>query len=264
MQWHYANSGERQGPVSEADFVLLAQQGVIKNDTLVWREGMEKWQPFSAVAASVLPADPAAGLEDETTAVCVVSGRRYPKREMLQYEGKWISAERRDEFYQRLREGVAQPSQGLIPGLFGYGGFWMRFLAVMVDGIIMWVVNLLPSMIIRYLLLGTILAVPQAETFSPAGLKVLGLSMVISLALTLTYEVWFIRRFDATPGKMALGLKLLRADGQKLGVGRIIGRNLAKAISGIILCIGYLMAGFDDEKRTLHDRICDTRVIRTR
>jgi uncharacterized RDD family membrane protein YckC len=32
-------------------------------------------------------------------------------------------------------------------------------------------------------------------------------------------------------------------------------------VSGIILLIGYIMAGFDDEKRALHDRVCDTRVI---
>jgi uncharacterized RDD family membrane protein YckC len=32
-------------------------------------------------------------------------------------------------------------------------------------------------------------------------------------------------------------------------------------VSGIILLIGYIMAGFDEEKRALHDRVCDTRVI---
>jgi uncharacterized RDD family membrane protein YckC len=63
---------------------------------------------------------------------------------------------------------------------------------------------------------------------------------------------------------MALGLKLLRRDGSKLGIGRIIGRYFSHVISAIILCIGYIMAAFDEEKRALHDRICDTRVIRTR
>ncbi len=56
----------------------------------------------------------------------------------------------------------------------------------------------------------------------------------------------------------------MRADGTPLSTGRIIGRHFAEMISNMILCIGYMMAGWDDEKRALHDRICDTRVIRTR
>ena len=63
---------------------------------------------------------------------------------------------------------------------------------------------------------------------------------------------------------MALGLKLVRADGASLTVGRIIGRFFAEMLSWIILFIGYIMAGFDEQKRALHDRICDTRVIKTR
>jgi uncharacterized RDD family membrane protein YckC len=80
----------------------------------------------------------------------------------------------------------------------------------------------------------------------------------------LLYDIFFIRKYDATPGKMALGVKLLRADGSKLSIGRIIGRYFAHIISALPLGIGYIVAGFDDEKRTFHDRICDTRVVKTR
>jgi uncharacterized RDD family membrane protein YckC len=41
-----------------------------------------------------------------------------------------------------------------------------------------------------------------------------------------------------------------------------LGRHFAEMLSGILLGIGYLMIAFDDEKRALHDRICDTRVIK--
>jgi uncharacterized RDD family membrane protein YckC len=60
---------------------------------------------------------------------------------------------------------------------------------------------------------------------------------------------------------MALGLKVVRSNGAPLGWGVSIGRYFMYIVSGIILGIGYIMAGFDDEKRTLHDRACDTRVI---
>ena len=63
---------------------------------------------------------------------------------------------------------------------------------------------------------------------------------------------------------MSLGLKLIRSDGTKLSFGRIIGRYFAEWISTLLLFMGYIMAGFDEEKRSLHDRICDTRVIRTK
>ena len=63
---------------------------------------------------------------------------------------------------------------------------------------------------------------------------------------------------------MAMGMKLLRSNGDKLTVGRIVGRYFSNYLSMLTLFIGYIMAGFDDEKRALHDRICDTRVIKTR
>src|SRR5207248_1376069 len=80
----------------------------------------------AAGGAAVLVGAPAV---DDGTEVCAVSGKRYPRREMIQYEGKWISAEHRDAYFQRLREGVAQPGEGAVPGPFGYGGFWVRFAA---------------------------------------------------------------------------------------------------------------------------------------
>jgi uncharacterized RDD family membrane protein YckC len=61
---------------------------------------------------------------------------------------------------------------------------------------------------------------------------------------------------------MALDLKVVRPDGGPISLGRAVGRYFAKIVSGIILMIGYIMAGFDSEKRALHDMMCDTRVIK--
>lgn len=265
MQWFYGANGQRQGPVSEAEFEQLVANGTIKDDTVVWRDGMREWQPYSAVAP--VAAGAGRGSTADETQVCAVSGKRYPVSQMIQYEGKWISAEHRDAYFQRLREGVVQPGVSAVPGPYGYGGFWKRFCAAFIDGIILWVVNQAISVLV---------AVPLGLTYTISGPKpannagdigrlllVLGLIQVISMAVALTYEIGFIRKFDATPGKMALGLKLLRTDGSKLSVGRIIGRYFAKVLSGIILLIGYIMAAFDDERRALHDRICDTRVVKT-
>jgi uncharacterized RDD family membrane protein YckC len=84
------------------------------------------------------------------------------------------------------------------------------------------------------------------------------------MVLILVYGEIFIRLYDATPGKMALGLKLLRSDGQKVKSGRFLGREWAVGLSLALMGLGGLMIAFDEERRALHDRFCDTRVIRTR
>ena len=93
-------------------------------------------------------------------------------------------------------------------------------------------------------------------------LGMIGLLSVFSVVIGCTYETFFLVKFGATPGKMALGVKVVRPDGSGLTVGRAIGRYFAKMLSGMILYIGYIMAGFDSQKKALHDMICDTRVVR--
>jgi len=267
MEWYYAVGGQRVGPVAPADFETLVRNGVIKTDTLVWRQGMANWQAYGTIAGGAAPVA-AGGAEavatgvatDDGTEVCAASGKRYPRREMIQFEGKWISAEHRDAFFQRMREGVAQPGQ------FVYAGFWVRFLAKFLDGIIINVVCIVLNMLLAVLLLGSMnYFTAKAEPGNLAPFLIFqAVTMVLNTAIGLGYAIFFIRKFSATPGKMALGLKLVRADGSPLTVGRIVGRYFSEVVSSIILFIGYIMAGFDEEKRALHDRICDTRVIKAR
>jgi uncharacterized RDD family membrane protein YckC len=255
MQWHYATNGRQHGPVTQTDFDKLVAEGVITPDTLVWHQGLGNWQPYSKIASGT----PATGEGD--TAICAMSGKTYPKREMIQYEGRWISAEHKDEYFQRLREGAAMPGTDTVPGPYGYGRFLQRFCARFVDGLITGVVAMIFGAII-----GAIFgASGSLRTGNSSGaLLMQAVVQLLSLSIGISYEIYFIRRQDATPGKKALGLKLLRADGSKLSVGRIIGRYFAQWLSAIPLLIGYFMAAFDKEGRSLHDRICDTRVIKTK
>jgi uncharacterized RDD family membrane protein YckC len=94
-----------------------------------------------------------------------------------------------------------------------------------------------------------------------AVMGLLGICMLISTAIGVCYEGFFVARVGATPGKMALGLKVIRPDGSRVSLGRAIGRYFAKWLSSLILCIGYIIAGFDSQKRAMHDMICDTRVV---
>ena len=93
-------------------------------------------------------------------------------------------------------------------------------------------------------------------------LGTLGMSLAINLVIGAAYEIYFLSTRSATVGKLALGLKVIRADGGTLSVGQATGRFFAYTLDAYFtLLIGFIIAGFDTEKRALHDRICDTRVI---
>jgi uncharacterized RDD family membrane protein YckC len=142
---------------------------------------------------------------------------------------------------QRMRQGEVRP------GGMQMGGIGARFVASLIDGIGVGIVN-------------AILGLAVAGD-NPA---MQGLMSLINLAVGVAYEAGMIANYGATFGKMALGLKVVRADGTKLDLGVSVGRYFAKILSAIILMIGYLMAFWDPEKRALHDRLCETRVIRAR
>jgi uncharacterized RDD family membrane protein YckC len=85
---------------------------------------------------------------------------------------------------------------------------------------------------------------------------------VISTALVLGYVTFFLGGYGATPGKMACGIRVVRSNGEGVSYARAFGRVWAECLSSLIFCIGYIMAAFDGEKRALHDRLCDTRVVK--
>jgi uncharacterized RDD family membrane protein YckC len=151
-----------------------------------------------------------------------------------------------------------------------YGGFWIRFLGRVIDSIILLVINAIVRLPLTLMFgIGTMGMRGLGDArggliFGPAMAGVLGLSTLIGIALGAGYEVYFLTAHGATPGKMALGLRVIRADGGPISPMLALGRHFALWVSAFILMIGYIMAAFDPEKRALHDRICETRVVYSR
>jgi uncharacterized RDD family membrane protein YckC len=195
-----------------------------------------------------LAATPAAAIQAHYCSQC---GRQYPSEELVRFGTAMVCANCKDIYAQRLRE------TGQVSGARTYGGFWIRFLAVFIDGIALGIVNFAIRTITR-----TGVAVTNPGDLGLV-LGTLGLSITISMALSLLYESFFLVQYGATPGKMIFRLRVITADGGGLSWGRAIGRHFAKYLSSITLLIGYIMAGFDSEKRALHDYVAGTRVIRT-
>jgi uncharacterized RDD family membrane protein YckC len=190
-------------------------------------------------------------------AMCSQCGGTFPEDQVIAIEDRMICAACKPMFVQKLKEGVAMPLST------AFGGFWIRTLAYLIDsfvyGIVSWIIILPISMFVMP-------AMMQAGDQAAIGsmFALFGLSMFIGLAAPTFYFTFFHGRWGATVGKMACGLRVVTAEGEPITYMRAFGRFWAFMLSGLILYIGYFMAGFDDEKRSLHDRICSTRVIKKR
>jgi uncharacterized RDD family membrane protein YckC len=126
-----------------------------------------------------------------------------------------------------------------------YAGFWRRFVAVLIDGLILSIVLIPLSLIFRD---------PDQQTtiYSP-----------ISTLINWLYFA-FMESSDrqATLGKMAMGIVVTDLEGNKIGFGRATGRYFAKILSALILLIGFIMAAFTAKKQGLHDMIASTLVVK--
>ena len=114
------------------------------------------------------------------------------------------------------------------------GGFWNRFVGVLIDALILTI----PFMLV-------------SRFASDGGDFLLGMA----------YFVGFWAIWGATPGKRLLGLSIERPDGSRIGPGRAVARYFAWLLSFLLFGVGFIMAGLREDKRGLHDLICDTVVV---
>lgn len=85
----------------------------------------------------------------------------------------------------------------------------------------------------------------------------------IAAPIQLVYMIGFWTWKGQTPGKMAMGIRIVAADGGPIGLGRAIIRYLGFFVSAAILYLGFIMIAFDGRKQGLHDKIAGTFVVRT-
>jgi len=260
-QWYYANSrNEHQGPVDAAALVKKLERGELTPKTLVWREGMAEWQPLSSVQAQLAANPPDIGVSvanapdtEETGAAAAASPDQQaspytaPSSTLSVDDGKVVSGE----------------------GEIVHAGFWRRVAANMIDGLIINVVVVVLMSILAPLfgfgMLG-VLGIPEpgmgVEAMAAGMLAFQALIQLVALALTATYYVWLHSSLNmATLGKMAVGIKVVRLNGERISVARAIGRYFAFILSSMTMGIGFIMAGLTQRKQALHDMICDTLVV---
>jgi len=116
MNWFYVEANQQRGPVSEEQLHELARAGKILPTTVVWREGMANWEPFSSLppaqpASSLPPGAPPAltAAPPGSTAICAECGRAFPASDVVRLHNSWVCAGCKPLFLQRMLEGAALP-----------------------------------------------------------------------------------------------------------------------------------------------------------
>ena len=254
MDWYYVNEeGQKMGPVSQQEFDELVSKGTITQQTKVWNSNYGEWKTYGNVTG-VIP-EPlekstvvAATTNGSSSQICTICNKDFSESEMISFGQDWVCASCKPIYVQHIKEGAAVGSAN-----YEYGGFWIRVVAKIIDSVILYFVNMI-------FMLFTV-GFSSSENVAAMSIGVI-INLVVQMATYLAYNTWFIGAMGATPGKMALGLKVITENGGKVSFKLASGRYLAEILSGMIFLIGYIMVAFDDEKRALHDRICETRVVK--
>ncbi len=138
-----------------------------------------------------------------------------------------------------------------------YAGFGLRVFATIID--FAWQIVIFGGL--GYLIFGdAFVEALKAENPFTVDLSLLLYQNLLPALIVIAFWIFY----GATPAKMLLGLKIVRAsDGGKMGIGRSIVRFLAYIPVLLTLGIGFLWTAFDKRKQSLHDKIAGTVVIKT-
>lgn len=92
--------------------------------------------------------------------------------------------------------------------------------------------------------------------------SLLGHNFLKELIIIIYYALMESSKYQATLGKIVMGIKVVNNNGQRLDFAKAALRNISKILSGLILGLGYVMIIFDDRKQGLHDKLAGTLVVK--
>lgn len=227
-QWYFAPAGDRrEGPVSRESLQALRAAGQISDETLVWSPGMSGWTAYGQVFETAhAGAPPPLPPRDAPTGA---GGRP---------------------------EAAASPGRAAPEATVAaagttniYAGFWRRAAAYIIDYIVLFIA--------------------VAVGFGAIASSDVPPERAATLNMLVVYGLYWLYRagmhssgFQATVGKLALGIKVSDLAGQRIGFGRSTGRVIAEFLSGLTLGVGFVMAGFTKRRQALSDMMAGTLVVK--
>jgi uncharacterized RDD family membrane protein YckC len=153
-----------------------------------------------------------------------------------------------------------------------YAGFWLRFVAFLIDGVIsgfLFLILLIPLFILTGA--GAALGrIGSGEDISDEVAAFVGIGFVLGFFVITVGVRWLYyalsesSSWQGTLGKKMLNLTVTDLSGQPISFARASGRYFAKFITNLIpLAIGYILAGFTEKKQAIHDMIAGCLVLRS-
>ncbi len=137
-------------------------------------------------------------------------------------------------------------------------GFLHRFIAWLIDAIIVSIIQSIITVIIGANVFFTGFVVSPGELAARYAA-----ASLISIVVGVAYFVYFWGSTGATPGKMALRIKVIGTDGtMPIGYPKAFVRYIGYIISSIICMLGHLLILVDEDNQALHDKIASTYVIK--
>lgn len=127
-----------------------------------------------------------------------------------------------------------------------YAGFWIRFVAALIDGILLAIVNYIIGLLFGLMF----------------GESAANIASLFAWVISIGYYVVYQQKYAQTIGKKAMNIKVVTYDGKTPTMFTFFLREIiGKFISAIILLIGYFMVIWDAKKQALHDKIANTYVV---
>lgn len=141
-----------------------------------------------------------------------------------------------------------------------YAGFWRRFVAYMLDGIILSIPGYFIGMLMGYNMFS---GFGRHQSFGAIFTTTyISANLVTTIINWLYFALQESGPAQATLGKRALGVKVIGGNGQRITFMNATGRYFGKIVSAITLLVGFMMAGWDSRKQALHDKMANTFVIK--
>ncbi len=210
MNWYYGLNGETAGPVDENQIAALIQQGTISPDTLVWNDQMgDNWVAANQTELNRYFSGQS-NIVTEGGGFCSLCGNRFPTEDLVEIGNLNSCAACKPMALRRMQENT-------YTSFMNYAGFWIRFCAAFLDGIIIGVVIVVIVFAIVFAMMSSQPDPEKIRTIVP-------ILQLFSFGIQGLYSVLLIGMTGGTLGMKACGIAVVNADGTgPIGIPKALG-----------------------------------------